>query len=1049
MRLAEFSVKNSLLVNLLSFFIIFAGIFSMMHLQRDAFPLVDLDVLTITTYYPGAPAEDVEKLVTIPIEKEIKGLSGIKQMTSSSEEGLSSIGITIDPQASDKRQVVDDIKRAVDRVSNLPAEIKDDPYVYELRSKDRPVIEISISGDISEKERRQYAESLEDQILDIKGVASISRIGWRDPEFWVEVNPEKLNEYHISLQEIMTALQRRNITLPGGLLTTENVEYNIRVTDDFKTAEQISEVIIRANDMGKHLRVKDVAKVYDTFEDETRIALINGHRALGMVVVKSESADVIRVVSRVRKTVDSFQKTLPGNVKITITNDFSFYVQRRLNVLKNNGMLGFALVVLVLFLFLDPIPAVMTALGIPIALFSTFIVMNILGISINLVSMLGLIIVLGMLVDDGIIVSENVYRHVEEGMPARQAAIQGTSEVIAPVTATILTTIAAFAPLMFMKDIIGKFIKQIPVVVMVALVASLFEAFIILPSHLSGLLEKFEQRKSQKNKEGLKKKKEKKWFKNFVAQYTKILNGALNHRYMVLIGLVITFFVVCVSAMMYMKIILFSGEGIEYFYIRAEAAQGTPLEKMKKMLKPVEKLIETLPEGEVDNYRTYIGSIEREGGWDENAKRGTHLAQITVFLTPMQERKRNPEQIVDSLRPELAKIKGFKKLYFYLAKEGPPTGRSVQVGIKGDDFGVSQKISDDFIKYLQAMNGISDTDISYQFGKKQLRVVVDEEKARQYYLDVSTIADTVRAAFKGGLATTVRPERAEDEINVLVRFPNDDRQSFEAFDKILVPNSKGALVPLKAVSSIVEEEGIYVISHLDGKRVIWVVASADGKNASSLSANLALQKQFKDIEKDHLGYTIKYSGEYEDQQESTRNLMGSFLFAFFFIFIILTAIFKSLIQPFVVMLAIPFGLLGVIIAFFMHGRPLSFFALMGLVGLTGIVVNNAIVLVDFVNKLRKSGQPRRESLVQAGQIRLRPVLMTSITTIMGLISVAYGIGGGDPFLKPMALAIVWGLFFATGLTLIIIPCIYAIIDDISEKFLHHSTVRENGASKPE
>ncbi|MDP8265884.1 MAG: efflux RND transporter permease subunit [Candidatus Aceula meridiana] len=1047
MKLAELSVKNSLLINLLSFFIIFAGIFSMMSLQRDAFPLVDLDVLTITTYYPGAPAEDVEKLVTIPIEKEIKGLSGIKQMNSSSEEGLSSIGITIDPQASDKRQVVDDIKRAVDRVSNLPAEIKDDPYVYELRSKDRPVIEISLSGDILEKQRRQYAESLEDQILDIKGVASISRIGWRDPEFWVEVDPVKLNEYHISLQEIMTALNRRNVTLPGGLLTTDDVEYNIRVTGDFKTADQIAEVIIRANDMGNHLCVKDVSKVYDTFEDETRIALINGQRALGMVVVKSEAADVIRVVSRVRKVVESFQKTLPDNVKITITNDFSYYVQRRLNVLRNNGMLGFALVLLVLFLFLDPIPAVMTALGIPIALFSTFIVMNILGISINLVSMLGLIIVLGMLVDDGIIVSENVYRYVEGGMPAREAAIRGTSEVIAPVTATILTTIAAFAPLMFMKDIMGKFIKQIPIVVMVALVASLLEAFIILPAHLSGLLEKFKHHNSHQNKEGIVKKKEKKWFKNLVAFYTRILNGALDRRYIVLTGLVITFIVVCMSAAMYMKIILFSGEGIEYFYVRAEAVQGTPLEKMNELLNPVEKLIGTLPKGEVDSYRTYIGSIEREGGWDENAKRGTHLAQITVFLTPMQERKRNPGQIVESLRPQLEKIQGFKKLYFYLAKEGPPTGRSVQVGIKGDDFSVSQKVADDFIKYLQGMEGISDADTSYQYGKKQLRIVVDEQKARQYYLDVSSIADTVRAVFKGGLATTVRPEKAEDEINVLVRFPDNDRRSFETFDKILVSNSKGALVPLKAVAQVVQEEGIYVISHLDGKRVIWVVASADGKKASSLSANLALQKQFKNVERDHLGYTVKYSGEYEDQQESTRNLMRSFLFAFFFIFIILTAIFKSLIQPFVVMLAIPFGLLGVIIAFFIHGRPLSFFALMGLVGLTGIVVNNAIVLVDFVNKLRKSGQPRRESLVQAGQIRLRPVLMTSITTIMGLVSVAYGIGGGDPFLKPMALAIIWGLFFATGLTLIIIPCIYAIIDDISEKILHHSTIRENGMPK--
>jgi len=344
MKLAEFSVKNSLLINLISVFIIVVGIMSMFKIPLDMFPAVDFDIVTVSTVYPGAPAEDVEKYVTIPIEKELKGISGIKEIQSSSDEGSSKIGITLDPKVSDKDQVVDDIRDAVNRVRNLPEGVEEDPYVVELKSKERPVIEISVSGIYPESVKRQYAEALEDKLLDIDGIASVRRVGWRDPEFWVEVNPDKLLEYYVSMDEIINALRSRNITLPGGQLKTSDAEYSIRITGEFRTEEQIEDVIIRANDSGNWLKVRNVASVIETFEDETRIAKINKKPAIAMVVIKTENSDVVGLVKEVKEVVEEFRGQIPPGMEITTTNDFSYYVKRRLGVLKNNGIIGFILV---------------------------------------------------------------------------------------------------------------------------------------------------------------------------------------------------------------------------------------------------------------------------------------------------------------------------------------------------------------------------------------------------------------------------------------------------------------------------------------------------------------------------------------------------------------------------------------------------------------------------------------------------------------------------------------------------------------------------------
>lgn len=1036
MKISEFSVKHSLLINLISIFILIAGFYTLYiyQIRREAFPEVSFDMVIITTVYPGAAPEEIEKLVTVPIEKELKGVDGIEEMTSTSIENVSNILVKISQDVKDKDKVVDDVRDAVDRVRDLPNDVKDDPRVIEVTSGEIPVIQVALSGDLPEVELQKHAENLEDILEDIPGVSSISRLGWRDREVWVEVDPEKLKDVYLSLEEIMEALRRRNISIPAGKLREEE-EFSIRTTGEFYEKEEIENVIIRANDAGNWLRIRDVASVRFSFEDEDIINKSFGTRSINLTVIKRSSGDSIKIVDKVKKETANFLNQTDERLQASYINDISFYIRRRLGVLRNNGIIGLVLVVCVLMIFLDHRIAFLTALGIPIAFCATLAIMAFAGLSINLISMFGLIVVLGMLVDDGIIVAENCSRYLEAGMSPKEAAILGTEEVAKPVTATIITTIAAFCPLLFIEGMIGKFIWAIPIVVIIALCASLFEALVILPSHFSDFVRVDKRRK-------FKSKKDLPWFKAILNFYTRLLKKALNKRYWVILGFIITFLLTFMLART-MPFVLFGSEGIEQFYIRAETPVGTNLYTTNELMKQIEEKVGGLPDDELEAYTTQIGSIGESWMFDEYGKQGSHAAQITVFLTPHAQRKRSVNQIVESLRSQVEGVYGFEKIYFEKEHEGPPIGKAVAVRVRGEDFAILERISEEIADFLKGIKGVSDVTSDYEKGRNEIRVIVDEDKAASSYLSVRDIAASIRYAFKGGVATSIKPTKAEEEIDVLVRFPEDLRNQKKTFEKILIPNKFGNLIPLNKVAHLEDKLALASIRHQDGKRVVTVRAEVDNKNITSLKANNILASKFKDIPAKYPGYSIEYGGEQEENIKSTRSFLRAFGLAFFLIFMILAATFNSVIQPFIVMMAIPFGLIGVIWAFFFHGLPISFFMLMGVIGLNGIVVNDSIVLVEFVNNLRRKGTERRKSIIQAGQLRLRPVLLTTITTALGLAPTAYGIWGGDPFLKPMALAIVWGIICATVLTLIVIPCIYAIIDDIGLRIMGHATVSKN------
>jgi len=1049
MSLPKFSVNQSLFINLVSAMLIIIGLLVMFGMNREVFPNVSFDIVSISTAYPGATPIDIEKLITVPIEKELKELDGIDEINSSSASGASYITVEIDPDESDKKKVVNDIKDAVDRVKDLPKDIYEDPITIEIDSKQYAIIEVSLSGDMSESKLRYYADALEDMLEDISGVAKATKSGYRDREVQIHLDPAKLKEFYVSFNEIEEALATRNVSIPAGEFNTDVTEYSVRTTGEFTTVKEVEDIIVRANDAGNWLRIKDIAVVKDSFKKEDIIYKTFGNRSINLLITKKASGDALNIVDKIKIKCGEFIKNCPDPLKISYVNDYSYFARRRLNVLGNNGWVSFLIVIAIMMIFLQYRVAIVTIIGIPIAFLATFIIMSTMGVTINLMSMFGLIIVLGMLVDDGIIVAENAYRYMEEGFSPRDAAIKGTEDVMGAVVAAVFTTIAAFSPLLFMTGLIGKFIRNIPMVLIIALIASLGEALIILPSHLADFVKV--KIGADGKPRGLKK--EMPWFKRLVSVYTKIVETAVKKKWYVFTGTLIAaivsiaIIILSFSGKGPLQFVLFPSAGINYFFIRAEAPIGTPLNKTNELIVPVEEIVAQIPAEEMDAFVTSVGNIQ-EDRHDPFGGKASHLVQIAIYLKPEQDRKRSADQIIAELRKKTKGIKGFTEFRIDKPEAGPPVGKPVEVKARGEDFDTLDEIAFEYIDYLKTIDGTTDVTWDHKPGKEEIRIKVDHDKAQTAGLSIAQIAKTVRGVFEGIIATQIKPVKAEEETDVTIMFSKEVSNKDDVFDNIFIQNKYGNLIPLTKVASIDKVPGTTTIHHLDGKRVVTASSNLDTDKITSVKINKMLQKKFAGLKDKYFGYSIKYGGEQEESMKSLASLLEAFFYAFLVIYLILASFFRSLVQPFIVMLAIPFGIIGVVIAFIAHGVPMSFLAILGIVGLNGIVVNDSIVLVSFINKLRREGMNRYDSIIRAGQVRLRPVILTTVTTAGGLSTVAYGIGGKDPFLVPMALSICWGIIFATLLTLVVIPCVYSIVDDIAIKLTHHSSMimcRRNGA----
>ena len=1057
MSIPKMSVNNPVLANMLMIIIIIFGLYAWINLPRELTPEIALQSATVTTLYPGASPEEVEKLVSAPIEDAIEeNVNKINLMLSNSSEGRSIISVDFE-EMSDREfdKELENLRTAIEQVNDLPEEILEDPQVVELDvSSGFPMLTIVVGGDISESQMRDIAENLKDEILDIKNIASVRIAGLREREIWIEVDPDRLKAYQLPIAAVITALGASNLNLPAGTMELGNTEFMVRTMGEFANPDTIGETIIAVQPTGTPLRLSDVATVSDTYEEARTLSRISGKPSISLSVQKKTEGNTIALVAQLRELVEERRIDLPEGAELTAVNDYSVILKERLGILETNAIFGLILVVLMLLLFIGWRNAVFAALGIPVAFMATFWFMSVAGYTLSGVSLFGLILVVGIVVDDAIVVIENIYRHIEAGEPPKVAAIRGAQEVGWPVVAASLTTICAFGPLMFMSGVSGQFMRIVPIMAILVLIASLFEVFVILPAHVSEW-GKAKHREGRSRLDNLRTQSQGVftlgvritgffvWFATFFDiirnRYVRILKITIRHRYAFVGSVLFIGLIACVSAFVVLDKELFPGEDFPQFYVKAEMPPSYGMQETTAVMAQIEAAAKTLPASEVAAIVSNIGIHTPTSGLLEGVTYGSNFGEVIIELTPKQQRTRGVDEIIASMRKETTTISGIEELNYITQEGGPPQGQDVEVKVKGSQFDQLTALAEVLKTTLAQMDGVYDIRDDFRTGKSELRIYLKPEKAYQYGLTTFQIAQTVRTAIEGAKATTYR--EADEAIDVVVKYEEDSLQNIAELNNLLIATPTGAIVPLKDVADITEEKGYSDIRRFDGERAITVSASVDRQKTTPFKVNQALISTFANVETLYPGYQLDFRGLFDEIRESFAELWKLFIVGLLLIYVVLGAQFKSFIQPIIIMFAVPFGMIGAMFGLLLSNATLSMVAMFGIVALSGIVVNDSIVLIDFINTYRERGSNKWYAILKGGSIRLRPIILTSLTTIFGLIPMAIGLGGKSPIWMPMAYTIIFGLSFATTMTLFVMPALYAITTDLRGLVLKNPEAR--------
>lgn len=1027
--LLGFFLKNRLFGDMLSLFLIVVGVASALLIKREIFPNVSFDIITITTIFPGSSPLETEKLITTRLEQDLQEVDGIKKMRSTSSEGRSAVVIMLDPDQTTEDEAKSDITDVTDAFD--PPQGSEDPLVTVLKSKQQPIIEVSLSSKLDPLKFREVARQLERELELNSGIAKIVFKGLDDLEIRVEPLPARLLQLNVTIPEIISALEMQNFTIPAGVIEdvankSGTKEKIVRTVGEFQSLLDVGNTVIRSNELGQPIRVKDVASVYQSTARPTVLNRTNGQPSISLTVLKKEQADAITVVDSVKEITQNFMQKAT-DVSVSYINDFSTFIRRRLSILTTNMLVGLVLVTLILTLFLPWRIALIAVAGIAISFFGTMWFFYIQGYSINLISLLGLIIVSGMLVDDAVVVSDNIVRHMEEGEPAHEAALNGAIEIWPAITASVLTTVTAFLPMMFMSGIFGKFVKQIPLGVVTALLFSLFEALLLLPQHMATYV-RTDSLKLSPDSRSPRAAFQSFWDGKVVPLYGRVIERLIHRRWLMTAFTGLFFVGSIFVARQFLPFILFPPEGIETFFIRVKAPTGYSLANTLRTIQPIEKAVAELPSNELMDYVTTVGLIQQDPN-DPNTKRGSEYAQIAVFLTPETDRDRTALQVIEYLKSSIQKPDDLERMTFERVNPGPPTGKPISIGIRGEEYEQILAAVGELKPLVANIEGAVDITDSYSPGKEEVQLIVDAAEAAAAGLTVAEIGNTVRAAFDGAVATSI--QRLDEEVDIRVSFPEEDRGRVDVLEKIRVPNKRGYQVPLLQLAKTVTKTGVSVYEHEAGRREVRVLGEIDTSKTSAVAvASYVKENILPEFNKKFPNIHFSFGGEDEDTQESLISLVRAFGVAVMGIFLILVLTFKNITQPFLVLLTIPLGIIAVIWTLIVMGQPLSFLAGLGIVALSGVIVNNAIVLIDFVNIGRKEGLDRWESILRASKLRIRPIFLTSSTTVAGLIPTAHGIGGLDKFVVPIALSLGYGMLFGAILTAFFFPCAIAVLDDI-------------------
>jgi multidrug efflux pump subunit AcrB len=905
--LIRFSIGNPLITNLSLVLVMLLGVLSWYAMPQEMFPVVDLDMARVTTVFEGASPEEVERQVTLTIEDEFDGMSDLDVMTSTSSEGLSTVTLKLKP-GTNAEQFMRDLRTRLDQITDLPEEAEE-PELTRLEAR-FPVISLSLYGNAARGYLYQTADDVKRRLLQLPGVASVGIAGDRDWEIWVAVDPHILAARSVSLQQVIAAVRDNLRDLPGGSLKSREGDILLRGKGVAPDSQLLKQVVIRSNDAGGRLRLGEVANVSLRLEEAETLGRFNGDPSVNLTITKTADASTIEVSRLVREEAEKLSRELPPSIQVGLFSDLSVYVQTRLNTVKSSGLVGLALVLLSLYLFLNFRVALITAMGIPVSFMVAVLLIYYLGFTINMVSLFAFLIALGLIVDDAIIVTENIYRHMEQGMPAKQAAHTGSREVMWPVLASTSTTVAAFLPMFAIGGTLGEFIKVIPVVVAASLLGSLWEAFAVLPSHAAELL-RVEPREKPAGRID--------WAK-LLHRYVGVLRGSLRKRYFVSLVAIGLLAVAVAYAATRLPFQLFGQADIGQFFINIEAPNTYSLEDTEALAERIEEaVLKVLDEDELDTLLTNVGVTFI----DFNRFRfGSNYIQLIIdlqkpapegfierFITPLVSlkfswegtRQRKTEAIVKDVRAQLETLTGIQRLSI-LRPQGGPAGADIEVGVVGEDVDRllwhARKLRD----YLRQLPGVYDVRQDLDVGKIEYRYSLNE-RGRELGLTQQQLADTVRTGFLG--LEAVQVTWGDERIPVRVIYTDQIRRN-SSLEALPVTLDDGRIIYLGDVADITRGRGLNTIRRRDGQRLAIVTAEVDDRETTALEVTELIERQFGGLDRQEPGYHLLFLGEKKEASDSMQDMRRAMVIAAAIIFFILASLFKSLLDPLVVMLAIPF-----------------------------------------------------------------------------------------------------------------------------------------------
>ncbi len=1018
--LIRFAVLNPVACNLLFLGVLALGAISLGGLPREVFPEFSKKAAEINVAFPNASPDEVERLVTVPIEEAADSLEGTDEILSYSKQGLSRIFVKVQ-QGTDLQQYLDELRQEVDAIEDWPEDAKD-PRIREQKVQ-FPVVNVNLFGNLETEFMRPIVEDLRDHLRDIPHIAGVNVMGLPEPEMHVSILPANLERWGLTLSEVSQALGAQVHDFPAGSLETSAGAIRLRVLGEETSPERLARRPIRSFPNGAVVRLGDVAQVRSSHEKEITLGRYNGFESITLAVTKDSTGDVIDMVKAVEEIVSSEREKLPLGVSLGISSDFSIYVKNRLNTLLQSGFFGLALVLLMLWLFLDARIALMTAAGIPMAVMGGILLMSLLGITMNMLSMFAFILVLGMVVDDAIVVVENCYRYVERGMSVQEAALRGTTEVAWPVLTTVATTVVAFSSMLMIEGELGQWMSPVPKVAALTLVASLLEALAVLPSHFAEWVSPFPEKSAAKTDIGRPLASPNRWYSPLQRQYERLLKTAVRHRVSFAVGAI--GLLLCAGALFHsghLKFVLMPSFEAKLFFVNVEAPTHYSVNQTSKTLRQVDDAIAGLPTSELESYVTLAGASYSD---QTNYKTGSHLGQVFVELVEGGARSRSTQEIKQDLREKIGLPAGITSLDFAEPQAGP-TGAAIEIRVSGDEENQLFEASRAVLAFLRAFPGVIDVKDDLLPGAREVRFLLTEEGRQLGFTEVE-LARQVLGAFYGDRSAILRLGR--NPADLLVRNPEEARYSFALLRSLRVKTASGQSVLLERVANLEESRGLAEVVRRDRKRSITITGDVTLEtNAREVLAQVI--QEFADISQKFPSVSLDYGGDQEQTRESMTSLVGALSMAFFIIYFLLAFLFRSYSQPFVVMASVPFAALGVLFGFTLIGEPISFMTSLGMLALSGVAVNDALVLMDFVNKHRRAGHGLVASVLRAGSVRMRPVLITSLTTIGGLTPLAFFSTGQAKFLAPMAKALIFGMLSATVMTLVLVPVGFLLLMDI-------------------